>query len=284
MKRSGFTLLETILALAIIVMIVGTLYTFYDQSIDLIRNGEEALTQAQVARAVLQHMTAELRCVPGIDVHFGHVLAGRRNRITFLTTAVPSRMVFFPRSIMDNTRAVQHDLRQVEYQLAAMDDNAEPSGQKEPPVGLRRKELLALLAPLVEEKTDQPLGGENAIAPAAELNEPADESSETIRLLTEQAAEAGPVIDEQILSEQIRYLEFEYYDGLTWKSTWRAEALPRAIRIIVGFDPVSDEEIQKQIETPFAERPWREDQYSVLVPLILSEELKAKYASTQESK
>lgn len=276
MKRRGMTLLETLLAVAIIVVIVGTVYAFYHHSIYVVRSGRAYLLEAQLSRVILQHIADQIRHAPGLQVRFGNVLAGERDSISFLTTTVPSKLVFFPTTIIESIRPVEHDLRRIEYRLAVMEDEqAGVEGSGVIILGLRREELRALLAPVVEKTKDEELAG-------------IESESEEEGLAAELGAEAeadvqvGPIILEEIISERIRYLEFQYYDGRDWRSRWTADVLPRAVRIIIGFKEVPENELSEELNLPWSERPWRDDQYSLIVPLILSEELKAKYVPQEE--
>jgi len=273
MKQRGFTLLETILAVSIIIVIVGTVYAFYDYSLRLVNAGREHLLESQLSSVVLQHVSNELRCVAGVGSHFGPVLRGSRNGVTFLTTAVPSRVVFLPQQITENARPVEHDLRMVEYNLAL--------DEEENVLGLRRNELRLLLTPVIEKQSDEDLAN---VAETDTSEEDVDaEKPEPQPLERDDLKELGSY-REQIISERIRYLEFEYFDGRSWFSSWNAAALPRAIRIIVGFAEIPEEELQDEILLPWSEREsWHEDQYSVVVPLVLSEELKARNAQGEES-
>ena len=270
MRRHGFTLLELLLAIVIIIMVIGSVFAFYNNSLRLVNSQRESLAEPQLARLVLDQLAAELLSAPGLGASFGPILRGEQDRISFLTTVVPSRLVFFPRQLMDTANVAEHDLRRVEYRLAV--------GEREEPLGLKRSELRVLLAPMIEETADEELMEEPTPEPERPTVSPGQETS------AGEAIGRLEVADEQILSEKIHYLEFQYYNGLTWAKEWTAEVLPRAVRIVIGFNEVPDEQRQDETNLVWADRPWHEDQYSLVVSLSLSEELKARSVKTESNR
>ncbi|NLX05443.1 MAG: hypothetical protein GXY33_09890 [Phycisphaerae bacterium] len=258
----AFTLLEAMLAVSVIILIIGAVYSFYTYSLRLVEAGNRHLQESLVARTVLQQVASEIRSIPGLGTHFGPVLRGEHDRILFISTVNPSRLVFFPRDFMESTVAVEHDLRRVEYRLAESDE--------EEVLGLRRSELRVLLAPTVEETGDEELA-------AGEASESVDAAAE---VSVDEVMDNVEVAEEQIVAEDIRYLEFQFYNGLGWSSQWEADVLPRAIRIVVGFSEVPEEALRDELMLAWEDRPYREDQYDLVVSLRLSEELKARNAES----
>lgn len=267
MNRPAFTLLETILAMAITIMILGTVYAFYSYSLNLVEAGHTHLEESQLAQVVLEQIAGELRSAPGRRSHFGMVLEGRPHEVRFLTTVVPSRLVFFPKSVFDTEVNVEHDVRRVEYELAVDDE-------EEKVLGLKRSELRVLLAPIIEETADEELVDELTDAIERIATEEADEDRPT--------QQDRPVADERILSEKIRYVQFQYYNGRVWSGFWSGGVVPRAIRIIIGFKDIPDDEIEDMTNLPWSQRPWRDDLYSMVVSLALSEELAARHVRAEE--
>jgi len=274
MKTKAFTLLETILGIVIIIMILGSVYAFYGHSLEVVKAGRAHLAQSQLARVVLDRIAGELRSAPGLKSHFGPVLIGGPDCLELLTLVVPSRLVFFPKQLTDTDTNVEHDVRRVEYRLAVDEEDR--------PLGLKRSELRVLLAPIVEEDSDEQLMKD-------EFDEE-DPLGSIERFVTEpdtdetESAPGRPAAQQRIVSDEIRYLEFQYYNGRTWSTVWNGEALPRAVRIIIGFKDVPDEQIQDQINLPFEDRPWADDQYSVIVSLAMSEELQARQVRAEDER
>ncbi len=258
----AFTLMELMLSMVIIMMVVVMVYSFYSYSLNFVSTSREHLAETQLARVVLDHIAGELRSSPGVGADFGPILIGRRDGVSFLTTVVPSRMVFFPKYLMEESLPIEHDLRRVEYGLAVDEEDVVH--------GLRRFELRVMLAPKLEKKTDEELIEES------EEVESHEDIQDLIESSIDEAVNKEEEADVQIVSETIRYIEFMYFDGTEWLGEWAENVLPRAIRIVIGFEQVPESELAELQETAWDERPWRDDQYSLLVSLQLSEELKTR--------
>jgi len=273
-KAKGFTLLETLLAVTIIIMILGTVYSFYDYSVTLTIRGRERLEDIQLARAVVEKIAGELQSVTSSGSRFSAVLRGDPDKVSFLTTVVPSRLVFFPRDLMDRGRVIEHDLRNVTYYLSR-----ESEGEKKL-LGLGRDELRCLLTPIVEKKEAKDLTAEEVEKEKRER----DKFKVHFDLGGNQALSEQPVIQQALLSDRIKFLQFDYFDGNQWSSTWKksgADALPRAVRVTVGFTEVPEEDFKREQLLSYEDRPWRDDQYSLVVSLILSDDLKAQYSTSE---
>jgi hypothetical protein len=94
------------------------------------------------------------------------------------------------------------------------------------------------------------------------------------------------VITQEMISDRIRYLNFDYYNGTQWVTKWNptsASALPRAVRVTIGFKEVPEEDNQDELLLQPDERPWHDDQYSLTVSLILSDELKNETVTQEET-
>ncbi len=275
MKKTSFTLLETLLALAIIIMVLGTVYSFYNFSMQLTVSGREKLDDVQMARVILHKMAFELRAITSSGSRFAAVLDGEADQAGFITTAIPSRLVFFPQDIMDSGKPIEHDLRNVKYYIARSEDRDKKA------LGLGRDELRCLLTPLVERKDATDLTPEEI----AKDKEEREKFKVHLDLGSNKALADQPVIQQALISEKIKFLRFDYYDGKQWVNTWqgkKADAIPRAIQITIGFKEMSEEEFKQELSLPMDQRPWHEDHYSLMVSLILSDDLKAEFSGKGE--
>jgi uncharacterized protein YpmB len=274
-KRTAFTLLEIMLAITIIVLIIGTVFAFYTHSAKIAEAGRKKLNDLQLARVILFKITSELRAVTTSGSRFNYVLKGDSEHITLMTTVIPSKLVYFPHDAMDSGRVIEHDLRLVEYTLARSEDNDDII------LGLRRDELRCLLTTLIEEESSDDLN-KTDVAAAEKKKKKFDFN---LGIDSSEAFSEQPVITQEIISDRIKYLNFDYYNGTQWVSKWNpssASALPRAVRVTVGFKEVPEEEKQDELLLQPEERTWHDDQYSLTVSLILSDEIKNENVKQEE--
>ncbi len=274
-RKRGFTLLETMLALLIIVMIIGTVYSFYHYSVKMVQAGQERLNKTRLARILLEKIGDEIRAITPAGKGFTTVLDGKPDSITFVTIVLPSRIVFFPVKITDSSRLIEHDLRRIEYSLVR-DEQDETKI-----LGLRRDELRCMLTPVIEKKKSEELTQEETDNQSKEQEKFKINFDTGINeVFTDQ-----PIMLQKLISDKIQYLRFDYYDGRNWLPSWNSGnrgALPRAILITIGFTAMPAEQWQEQMLVPPDQRSFREDDYSLLVPLVLSDEINAAGGGKQE--
>ena len=270
MKRKSFTLIEVLLAVSIIMMIMGTVYAFYTHSVKVTQMAKAKMQDSQLARVLLFKIAAELRALTTSGSRFTTVMSGEAESIEFITTVVPSRLVFFPQDITDGGRVIEHDLRLVHYSLGRDEDDEENI------LGIRRDELRCLLTPIIDEKSASELTPEEI----EEAKEDQRKFKFSLDSDSDQAVSEQPLISQVILSDRIKYLRFDYYDGTQWLNRWdptEPDTIPRAVKVTIGFTQVSEEEYRREQLVPMEERPWGDDRYELIVSLILSDDLKAQY-------
>ncbi len=268
--RKSFTLMETILAMSIIIMIMGTLYAFYHHALKMTVHGREKLEDVQIARVVLHKIAAELRGVTSSGARFTTVLKGEADKISFITTVVPSRLVFFPQDFMDKGRVIEHDLRNVEYYISRSKD------QDNKALGLERDELRCMLTPLIEKKDPGELTEEDV----RKAKEEQEKFKVDLDMGTNKAVSEQPLINQELITDRIKYLRFDYFDGKQWQTKWKrsgSDAIPRAVQVTIGFVEATDDEFKDESQIAFDQRPWHDDRYTLIVSLILSDDLKAQY-------
>ena len=133
--------------------------------------------------------------------------------------------------------AAQHDLTQVSYWLWV--DAQETDDEGNPVVGgIMRTEKKTLNQYLVE--YDDPLDIRN-----------------------------------DLWSHELGYLEFRYFDGIQWYTTWdvtNGNSLPQLIQVTVGFDSCTADELDDRdiedyplTEYPFGDDKYHADRYSTIV-------------------
>lgn len=234
--RRALTLFEVIAATALIVMLLVTLLTFFWQSAQVRSEAAILADRVQVARQVLETMAAELRgCVGMEQIGFPveQRLRGDRRSITFLTTSLPAPEQYRRYSLSDELPPARHDLHEVTYSLWVDPENTTDDG--EPIVGgILRSEKRTLNQQVVEE--GDPL-----------------------------------VVRNDLWSHELGYLEFRYFDGVEWDTTWdisQGNSLPQLIKITVGFNPITSSELddadleQRTLDDP---EPYEPSRYSTII-------------------
>lgn len=276
----SFTLIETLLAITIIIMILGTVFSFYSQAMRLTVRGRERLADIQLARVVLHKIAGELRGVTAAGKRFNTLLSGEPDKISFITTVIPSRLVFLPADFTDRGRVIEHDLRHVTYYLSHPTDNG-ASDNGSTVVGLGRDELRCMLTPLIERESDQDLSPEELEKQQKER----EQFKVDFDLGGNEALSEQPILQQTLISEKIKFLRFDYYNGKKWLSRWHPterDALPRAVQVTIGYTEVPEEEARQEQLLAMDQRPWHEDRYSIVVSLILADDLKTQSSAASD--
>jgi hypothetical protein len=239
--------------------------TFFWQVVEVRDTAAQTADRMQVARQVLSHIAAELRGCVGFE-QFGFpieqplvseqlteeldqeaqapatpgvvpLLAGDRRRITFLTSTLPAEHQYGFYQEAAYQPPAQHDLRQISYWLWVDPEQTDDNG--EPIVGgIVRTEKKTLNQYVVD------------------LEDPLD-------------------VRNDLWSPELGYLEFRYFDGLEWSTSWTVTAgnsLPQLIQITVGFQPCTTYDLEDQdldhypiAEYPYGDDRYHRDRYSIIV-------------------
>ena len=120
-RRSGFTLLEVVLAIGLIVSLMGSAIWF-TQHIAAARDKISNKTKEIVSRrALMQRITRELRCTMNMG-KLGLGLTGGADNVAFVTTSLPGRSVWVDRNILDQPIPPETDIQLVTYRQAIRED------------------------------------------------------------------------------------------------------------------------------------------------------------------
>ncbi len=258
----GFTLLEAVLAVSLVIMLLSAAYGFYWHSLRVCEKGRKITDSAQLMRVIVTRMADELRQANDLIEGFGAPVPGGAGsvtgqgekviepevssmigwpgRITFIMQAMPGRELFKEQSIREQPPPGQHDVRLVHYRIVWDEENLDAEGNAVCR-GLFRGEV----------KTLNPY-----------------------RALGD---EWEPIELEQYAPE-IKYLELRYFDGSSeegWTSKWtggQGNALPQAIRITVGTAPQSPDEAEQpgildEAEMAEKDAEYHPDRYTMIVRL-----------------
>ncbi|MDP6045927.1 MAG: hypothetical protein QGH94_03630 [Phycisphaerae bacterium] len=143
---SGFTLLEVVLAIGLIVGLMGSAIWF-TQHIAASREKINAVTQEIVSRrSLMRRITRELRCAMSMR-RLGLGIAGESDYIAFVTTSVPGKSVWVDRNVLDQPIPPETDIQLVTYRQSITEDEE----GLEQIVGIERTCQKLLDAPEAEE-------------------------------------------------------------------------------------------------------------------------------------
>lgn len=248
--RRGFTLLEAIVSIALFVIVLGMVFSFYDTALAEREQGQAISRNAQLARVVLDRMAQEIRQATANAASFGPGIAGIEDNefgptLSINTLTMPDKELSEVREIRQKNLPGQFDLRQIQYAIAWDYENTDSNGE---PVslGLARSETRTfLLDSLIVGIDDDAASAEN---------------------------DAALSFKRELYAPEIKYLKFHYFDGATWWKDWSVAGLPQIVRITIGFKPgppPQGEEVEivedDFLENPDEIDPLPPDQYSIMV-------------------
>ncbi len=247
----GLTLLEMLLSISLIVLLVGAMFGFYNVSLDTRERGRRLVETSARAQRMVEHIAQEVRSANGFVPRLGPGITGLKHEITLQTVALTDRELFERRSIREKPPPAQSDVREVRYYLAIDPEQQEDYSDPDDPesmtsgprtIGLVRREVKTLRQ-------------------ATTLGDRPEE------------------VDLDLLSDELRYLRFRYFDGVDWVDIWQpppafrmGNSLPQAVEITVGYAPVLPEdpneldfdEEDRRVSLP---EPHRPDRYTAIVRL-----------------
>ena len=245
-RRGAFTLLEMMISIGLIVLLMSTVFSFYNATLESRARGVARSRNVQLARVVLERMVREVRLSVADIPGYGTGLIGDKNRIELNTLTLPDRELSERRDIRTAKLPGQFDLRQIRYYIAWDEENTDTNGLPRA-LGLVRRESRTYLRDVVF--TDE-------------------------QAAAEAQADAELAVKEELYAPEIKYLEVLYFDGAQWWEDWRLaqkNSLPQMVRITVGFIPEPPQEDEEDIvEEDFLQseediEPLQADRYSVIV-------------------
>lgn len=283
-QRRAFSLLEAVLALALMVLMFAGVYGFYFTSLKARETGTTLARDVLLARALLDRMASEIRqtvrIVPGDGIGF----QGTQDKITIVTSRLPENYAFHrfnPET--EQLPPAQLDIKRITYELLWDEEEVDDEG-------------VALCHGMwrTEQKTFDP----NPSFVSGNSDDPLDDDPE------EQQPVHKP-IDAELIAPEIKYLKFEYFTGNKWIDRWKVAAdpvgapdgepdlgdliggqssspgyqLPVAVRITLGkvrMDPEDDMfDIKKQREREGIEmlQEHHDDRFTIVVSLKLADPL-----------
>jgi type II secretory pathway component PulJ len=234
----GFTLLEAVMAIGLTVLLMSSVYAFYDYCLKTREFSERRLARAELARMLLDQISYDLRSIIPQSHGYTPVLDGNREIVECVTASMPDRRLFADRKLRGPRIARETDLRRISWFLAYDEENVDENNEPMV-VGIVRRTRKNMLA--IQQFEDE---------------ERLDEEDRTYF--------------DRLISQEVKYLEFSFFDGAKWLPTWeppsdkapqnqnRRPPIPVAIRTTIGFSPVSIEDLNLR-RTESDEDPMRKN-------------------------
>jgi len=204
-RYRGFTLLEVILSLGLMITLLSGVFGFYWSVLRARNEGSTVARDVMMARAILERMANELRHATDILPGDGHGFHGDNDQITIVYVGMPTNEVFKEIDPMrDDPPPTQCDLRRVTYQLLESDEYEYDDGTRYI-YGLFRS----------EQRTFDP-------NPSFVIKQDEDDELEQEEPEGEQEKiTIDELIQKEIIAPEFKYLKFEYFDGAEWHDRWR---------------------------------------------------------------
>ncbi len=202
-SAAGFTLLEVLLAISIAIGLLVVVLYFYQQASDLRGQLLQETERVSTARLLMDRITSELRTARGHAL-FPDSFVGQSDFLQFIKTGLPSRSAWTG-APLGRAVAADSDLKLVSYGMGGVADGTNSAAG-----GLTRTER-----PLVQAK-------------AVVSTQVWDDAGS--------ATNSGPAL----LTAQVQYLRFRYWDGSAWQDSWSASGLPRGIEVSLGAEPLPE--------------------------------------------
>ena len=255
--RRGVTLLELVLALGLVVLVAAMMFSFYAVTLRTRERGRIAVNDGFLAQRVAHQIAEEVRACNGFVSSMGPGIAGTDRFISIQYVKFPGKHMLYRRSVTEEKPPAECDIRQVQYYLGydreeLYDPFVYPDGTEGPkPLGLVRREI------------------KTPFQTAFIDNDP-----KSVAL--------------DLISEELKYVRFRYFDGVDWTDFWDigesargANSLPQAVEITVGYralKPPEEEEEENPAAsddavdddsdlTPALPEPYASDTYTITVRL-----------------
>jgi len=158
--RGGFTLVEIMLAIGIILALVGAILAFYDYTVTMRRGISNEAEMLSAERTIMDRLTMEFRTAM-IYPFLSRGMEGEPNKVSFPATVVPGPAAWAVRKTTEQWIPPESDLEIVGYQLRVVtyeDGSSEITGlertcQKNmlpPPISDGNEITVSLLTPNIK--------------------------------------------------------------------------------------------------------------------------------------
>jgi prepilin-type N-terminal cleavage/methylation domain-containing protein len=239
--RRAVSLLEVVLAVAILGVVMSMTYWFYQSSLETRSRVTEMSRKLQLARITAERIGEEIRQASKITTEGRLGIVGGANDIKIITLRLPGKEVADDKLWRDwiqedeNVFPHQYDFVEIDYHIARHPEIQHDEGY-DMPLGLVRKEKVLPLKQVeqggaVYDEID--LGGEGGDVALIEADD--ESTAEDTEVLT-----AEDIRWNELYTQELVQLRFCYFDGLKWWDSWEVPGenpLPQLVMITLGFEP-----------------------------------------------
>ncbi|HOJ73189.1 MAG TPA: prepilin-type N-terminal cleavage/methylation domain-containing protein [Phycisphaerae bacterium] len=207
----AFSLLEVVIALALIIALMGGVYGFYVGTMKSRETAIRSMRDTLLMRALLEQIAEELRHISDV-VPDNAGFRGTEEELTFVRLVVPDMGTAYGEfDPLSNPKPGQQDMMRVTYKLQ-WDEEEENLDEDGTPVcyGLLRTQQ----SPIDPNPSFQ-LSPEEAAKYEEETGFSFDEQLEE---------EMVQPVTAELIAPEIKFLRFEYFDGAEWHDTWQTAA------------------------------------------------------------
>ena len=244
-NRNGFTLIELMVSISILVIIGGTAYTVFDQSIDIYHSQMNEMLVSQKCRAALNQLVLDLSSLYAIEGDDDFMLLAQDNpleedvsqdMLTFVILRDTRPDQFLTQLNAENeqvetteeeTQNLKSDLMRVLYMVGPDPNEEETEFEDEEEQTIYLLRMVMSQLNLEESEAESAMEGE--VSSAEEI---------------EDDTEITPFIDD------VKSLDFRYFDGEDWYDTWEEEGdFPKSIQITITVtDESGDVEVTQSTQ------------------------------------
>ncbi|HPD32584.1 MAG TPA: hypothetical protein PLL20_21545 [Phycisphaerae bacterium] len=244
-RRRGVTLLEVLLSLTLIVLMMSGIFGFYNTVLRVRQEGSVLAQDVLLTRAILDRIADEIRhatdIVPGDGIGF----RGDRNSITIVRHRMTENYSYieYDDTAIANLPPPQLDLIRIKYELREDPDEVDDEDGLPIVYGLFRS----------EQKVFDP-NPEVIVDLDTDLGEAQKDEDLPMDV---------PPVTTELYAPEIKYLRFQYFDGMQWLDQWQtvdefggidmgkaaatgkaSYALPQAVMITIGRVRATREELE----------------------------------------
>jgi type II secretory pathway pseudopilin PulG len=297
--RRAMTLLEVIVAITLIVMLLGSMTTFFWQVVRARDEATQVADRMQIARQVLDRISGELRsCIGATEI--GFPIEQRLVEEQYLDENTDivrpdDQIVTTAAEPTASQPAASQPVSPSEI-LKALAESKTDSGAVPLLIGNRRN-ISFLTARLPAESQYRFIGTDEQPPPArhdltqvsywlwTDKQKTDDAGNPLIggimrtekQTLNQYLVEFDDPLDirNDLWSPELGYVEFRYFDGVEWDTKWdvtKGNSLPVLVQVTVGFEPCTQAELDDRdldeyplVDFPYGDDKPHPDRYSVIV-------------------
>lgn len=198
--RPGFTLLEVILGITLMVGLIAAIYAFYDHAVDTRQRVTQQAQLVSMERLVMDRMTDELRSSIG-NSSTNAGMQGTSTDMKFTSAVLPGPAAWAVRKGTEDPVPPEHDIQLVGYRLRIWEDQD----------GITHNDGL--------ERTCQRI-----LAPKTSATTASDEQ----------------LVSSDLIAPAMHFIYLRYFNGSGWSEGYGGGDLPMAVEINLGEKPLPE--------------------------------------------